>query len=206
MAAKKKATNRGPARPRRKSTVDGDTHKVEQSAASASARPSKSKEGRRARRRKKGSVGGFRDILTVRPKEESFNELYTTRWVKDSDEKGHKLLSFYNNDWDFVRADEVEVGENFVYKTRGAESIVRVPAGTGKDVEYYMFLLKKYKDWYDEDQMEIMRKVDEEEAYIDRKKLPSEKTVTTDTGEELDGFYGEGETEWESKATLIIDR
>ncbi len=205
MAAKKKAAKRGPARPRRNSTVDEDTHKVEQGAASASARPSRSKDGRRKRRRAKGSVGGYRDILTIRPKEESFNELYVTRWVKDSDENGHRLLAFYNNDWDYVQANEVEVGENFVYKTRGAESIVRVPAGQGKDVSNYMFLLKKYRDWYDEDQNQIMKKIDKEEAFMDRKKLPSEKTVTTDEGDELDGFYGEGDTDWESK-TLVIDR
>ena len=196
MAAKKKAAK--PGRPRRNSVVDEDTHKVEQSAISPAARPSKAVDGRRTRRRKKGSVGDFRDILTVHPKEEGFSDTYVTRWVKDIDERGSKIMHYYNNDWDFVRADEVSVGENFVYKSRGAESIVRVPAGTNVDTDQWMFLMKKYRDWSEADQMEAQAEIDKTENFMKRKRNP-EKEEDRGDGEVDTGFYGEVKTVQQTK-------
>ena len=187
---------RGPGRPRRNSQVNEDTHKVEASHASPSAMPSKSESGRRTRRRAKGSVGGWRSKLNIHPKDESFFNIYTTRWVKDTDEGGHRLLGMYQDDWDFVRADEVIVGENFVYKSRGAESIVRVPAGDNLDSGHWMFLMKKYRDWYDADKRDEQKLVNEQEAYMNRKRDPdAEEDVGDDEGS-TKGMYGEGKTKW----------
>lgn len=191
------AKKRGPGRPRRNSLVNEDTHKVEQSHASASARPSKSEDGRRVRRRSKGSVGGFRDVLTVTPKDENFKRTYVTRWVKDKDEGGHRIKFFYDNDWDFVSESEVVVGENFVYKTRGAESIVRVPAGTNSDAAEWLFLMKKYRDWFTEDQIEKLKDIDATERYIDRQRNPDMEEREGD-GIVTEGMYGGGSTKWRS--------
>lgn len=184
-------------RPRKNQQIDEDTHKVSQTAIAESARPTASKSGRRSRRVARGSVGGFRDILTIHPHDPDFNNQYVTRWVKDSDEKGHRVLAAYNSDWDFVQASEVEVGENFVYKTSGDESIVRVPAGSNLDSAHWLFLMKKYRDWYDQDMLEKHRKVNEMEAYIDRKRNPN---VAEDEGEGhiTEGLYGKAKTTWAS--------
>lgn len=190
-------TARKRGRPRKNSTINEDTHKMEASNISPSARPTASSEGRRSRRRQKGSVGGFRNILTVTPKDPGFHNKYVTRWFKDTDEKGHKLLSAYNEDWDFVRADEVEVGENFVYKSKGAESIVRVPAGSNLDSGHWLFLMKKHRDWYDQDIIEKHRKIAEMEAYIDRKRDPN-KVEDEGEGHSTDGLYGSAKTRWDA--------
>ena len=207
MAAKKKATKkqgtRGAVRPRRNSPINEDTHKVEQSAASPTARSSRISDGRRVRRNKRGSVGGFRDTLTVTPREEGFYDKYVTKWVKDVDERGQRILYHYNNDWDYVTADEVDVGENFVYKSRGAESIVRVPAGTTIETDKWLFLMKKYRDWSEADQVAKYEAIDATEAFIDRKRDPNEKEEVNEDGEAVDGLYGEGSTEWENKVLRI---
>lgn len=185
---------RGRGRPRN-SEINEDTHKVVQSPLSASARPTASPTGaRRSRRRKAGSLGGFRNVLTVNPVDPNFFNEYSTRWVLDTEFGGHKLLQYYNQDWDFVRSDEVSVGDNYVYSQDGMDySIVRVPAGTNVDSDKWMFLMKKYRDWYEADQMERQKLIDQQERYVNRKRDPETEEDVGD-GESTKGLYGDGGT------------
>lgn len=192
MAAKKKTARRA------NSKLEGDSRKVAQGPIAESARPSASEDGRRSRRRQKSSVGGYRDILTIKPKDESFHNEYVARWVKDSDERGHKILYYYENDWDFVKAEEVTVGENFVYKGKGPDAIVRAPAGTStEDAKKWVFLMKKYRDWHEDDQLAKQADIRKTEEYIDRKRDPEKREVEGE-GHETEGLYGGSKTKWES--------
>lgn len=192
MAAKKKTARRS----NRK--VEGDTRKVSQGPVAESARPTKAEEGRRSRRASRSSVGGFRDTLTVNPKDPSFHNEYVTRWIKDHDERGHKVLYYYNQDWDYVRADEVNVGENYVYKGKGTDAIVRAPAGTAtEDAKQWLFLMKKYRDWHEDDQLAKQRKIKLTEDYIDRKRDPGKKEDEGE-GHATEGLYGGAKTNWEA--------
>lgn len=157
--------------------IDADTHKVEQSHASKSARPAPEE---RTRRREKGSVGGYRDILTVHPKDPNFWETYVTRWVLDKYENGQRIFEMWQNDWAFVQADEVKIGDAFVYTSENVGSIVRRPAGGGD----WLYLMKKFRDWHEADMMEVQRKVAKRENYINRER----------DAEEEDGQYGSGKT------------
>lgn len=191
--AQSQNAKRGPGRPRKNQQINEDTHKVEQTPKATSAEPGT--EERAVRRRRRGSVGGFRNILTVRPKRASFTQEYETRWIKAETEKDNRLLLMYNADWDFVGPDEVEVGDNFVYKTGDVGSIVRVPAGDGRDSGSFLFLMKKRREWYEADQAELQKEIDKKEAYIDRKRNPDQVEDEGDGGTE--GLYGGATTKFE---------
>jgi hypothetical protein len=190
MAAKKKAARR------RATPLDGDSRKVVQSAASEDAKPTLETQKRRQRRMKAGNVGGLRDILTVHPKTKEFADEYVTRWFKDTDENGQTLLAAYERDWDYVTSDEVSIGENFVYNSGKRGSIVRVPAGKStEDAKQYLYLMKKYKDWFEGDTKSKLAKVDQVEQYIARKRDP-DKVEVEGEGYETEGLYGDAKHKW----------
>lgn len=99
---------------------------------------------------------GHRDKLTVRGKDPAF----VYRFVKDvpgivQDNSGsiqltpgQRIMRFQQAGWEFVQAEDVEVGANNVYKTENVGSIVRVPAGTNE----FLYLMRIKREWYEEDQ------------------------------------------------------
>lgn len=101
-------------------------------------------------------VSGHRNILTIKGKDPA----YEYRFVKDvtyeqvdgegkvTARPGQRLMRFQEGGWQFVGKDEVEVGENKVYRTENMGAIVRIPSGGDE----YLYLMKIHKDWYEEDQ------------------------------------------------------
>lgn len=110
-------------------------------------------------------VSGLRDILTVLNKDDE----YHYHFVSDSDARGGKILKYQRGGYTLVSADEVDIGEESVYKQHDGGSIVRVPSG-GK----FLFLMKIRKDWYEEDQKLKQDQIDEVERSIMRDINPND--------------------------------
>lgn len=111
-------------------------------------------------------VSGLRDILTVLNKDPE----YEYRFVTDGDDFGSRILKYKRGGYELVPSDEVEVGEESVYKQRDGGSIVRIPSGNGK----FLFLMKIRKEWYDEDQKGKQDQVDMIEQSMERNISPDE--------------------------------
>lgn len=103
-------------------------------------------------------VHGSRDLLTVRGKKDDL----VYRWVLDKDENGQRIFMFRNAGYEFVKGDEVQVGQSLVYNSENVGSLVRIPDKAGG----YMFLMAIPKEWYDEDQMVKQNSIKMEEASI----------------------------------------
>lgn len=151
------------------------TDNVEQPVKRKRGRPRKD-ETRAVSRPERVPVSGNRDILTVRGK----NPEYHYRWVKDTDEDGQRILKFRNAGYEFCGSDEgLQVGQNMVFKSENVGSIVRKPAGSGE----YFYLMRIYKEWYEEDQAAKQREIDAMDAQIKRPRNPD------NAGD--DGQYGQ---------------
>lgn len=103
-------------------------------------------------------VHGARDVLTVRGKKDDL----VYRWVLDKDENGQRIFMFKNAGYEFVKGDEVQIGQSMVYNSENVGSIVRVPDKAGG----YMFLMAIPKEWYEEDQNEKQRQVLDSESQM----------------------------------------
>lgn len=122
---------------------------------------------------KRVPVSGSRDILTVDNKDPD----YHYRWVvAGENENGIRLQKFIRGGYEFVSADDVEVGDDSVYKSSNVGSIVRIPSGDGM----YSYLMRIKREWYEEDRANSQKKIDDVEKSIYR----------TRNQEEDDGQYG----------------
>lgn len=111
---------------------------------------------------------GFRNILTV----EGQDPNYSYRWVLDhhntyNDDSnrlnpGQRILQMQHLGWEFVKNNEVTVGDASVLKTENVGSIVRIPAGQGE----YQYLMRIKKEYRDEDQAIKQKEIEEVEDSI----------------------------------------
>lgn len=115
-------------------------------------------------------VGGKRDILTVKGKDETYK--YT--WVND--DRG-MLERFIDGGYDFVEHD-VEVGQRDVEASKGTAK--RISKNVGQGVTAY--LMRIPKEWHEEDMAAKAKRIDESEEDIKR---------TLNSGK--DGTYGKVE-------------
>lgn len=110
-------------------------------------------------RSKRVPLTGTRDILSVQGKDPYFGYY----WFLDSSEIGQDIHRAKQAGWDFVQANEVEVGETYVFKTVNVGTIVRVPSRDGR----FLFLMKKPQHEINEDKAdEMYQKVDSMEQQI----------------------------------------
>lgn len=133
-------------------------------------RPSKAELETRAKaemlknRPKRTPVSGSREMLTIYGNKDPEFEY---RWVLDKDETGQRIYRFTNAGWTFVNrdAENLDIGENTVFKSSGHGNIYRVPAGGGQ----YLYLMKIHKEWYEEDIVNQQKQIDElEQTMIHR--------------------------------------
>lgn len=119
----------------------------------------------RAERPNRARVSGYRDVLSVRNK----NEDYHYRWVLDSSQSGSRILLFQEGGWELVNkdVDNVVVGEDHIAKTEDLGTLVRVPAGKTTP-DQYLYLMRIPKEWYDEDKYEEEKELRAREARVFR--------------------------------------
>lgn len=120
-------------------------------------------------------VSGMRDILTVLGKDPNFHY----RFVKDTNEDGSRIQRFIRGGYEFERVGQnkdIQVGADAVYKSRrkGVGSIIRFP---GDSHGTHLYLMRIKREWYDEDQGEKTRAIDEVESQITRKKSSDENEL-----------------------------
>lgn len=106
-------------------------------------RPTRAEQTRRERRMKPGSVISTGEKLALDESRLDRN-LYTYRWVKA---EGNRVEILKKKDWDLVDDEEAKTDGT------GLGSVPTQHGGVGESGKPYgLVLMKKYKDWYDDDQ------------------------------------------------------
>lgn len=110
-------------------------------------------------RRSRTPLGGPTPKLQVSSDLQNENKGYHLHWFNDN---GSRLQDAYNNDYDFV-TETVGDGDD----AREVKLSKRV--GTNDDGSPQVaYLMRKKQEWYDDDQKEKLKSVDETEASIKR--------------------------------------
>lgn len=121
------------------------------------------------RRRNTDALGGRRQRLATRA--DLDGEKFAYRWVNDDGNRLHDLT--VSDDWEVVsdRAGEVKPDGT------GVGSEVATPVGTGENGRpVRAVLLRKKKDWYDEDERAKQRRIDETEVGLKAGAAPGATT------------------------------
>jgi hypothetical protein len=141
--------------------------------AEAATRPSRAEQTRRERRMTPGSTIATGEKLLLDESRLDRNT-YTYRWVKD---EGNRVEIFKRKDWDLVDDEEAKTDGT------GLGSVPTQHGGVGESGKPYgLVLMKKYRDWYDDDQKAKRKPLDAMERAI------RAGTVQTQAGEaELNG-------------------
>lgn len=108
---------------------------------------------------KRTPVGG-RNILTVSGKDPNF----VYRIVNDEDDR---ITRFKEGGYELVPDETVKVGDNRANAASSMSSFKQLSVGGGKKA----YLMRIRKEWYDEDQKEKQKRVDEQEATTKKKAL-----------------------------------
>lgn len=132
-------------------------------------RPTKT-ESRAEERPQRARVSGRRDILSVENQDPDYEYYFakdTLTEVVGQDgnitvRPGQRIMELQAGGWQFVSKDEVKVGESQVYDTANLGSIVRIPAGMNE----YLYLMKKRKDWVEEDREYNREQIRESERQL----------------------------------------
>jgi hypothetical protein len=98
----------------------------------------------RAEHPKRIPISGHRDILTVENKNPDFHY----HWFSDKSDTGNRIQRAKLAGYEFVKSEEVSVGDAMVYKSANVGSIVRVPDGRSGN---YLYLMKLPMEWREED-------------------------------------------------------
>lgn len=116
--------------------------------AEAATRPTRAEQTRRERRMKPGSIVATGEKLSL-DESRLDRKLYTYRWVKD---EGNRVEILKKKDWDLVDDEDAKTDGT------GLGSVPTQHGGVGESGKPYgLVLMKKYRDWYDDDQ-KIKRK------------------------------------------------
>lgn len=137
---------------------------------------------RAPRRPKRASMDGdFRDLLTVR----NPDPMYTYRWILDKGD-GSRVNYMRNQQWELVSNNDfgeesAKTGSSSESKdTKSNESVTRVPGGAGQ----YHYLMRIYKDWYDEDQMAKAKATNMLDSQIHNKRYNADYSLDSDRKED----------------------
>lgn len=104
-------------------------------------------------RRVKRTTLGTRNILTVQGKDPE----YEYRIVNDT---GDRVPFLQNQDWEIVEAKEVQIGDRRLGNPSTTASLAEVSVGGGQKA----YVMKKRKDWHEEDQATKQEYVNQTEA------------------------------------------
>lgn len=130
----------------------------------------------RKKRPERAKVGGGRDLLNVRFTDKSMDKNYATRWVND---EPSRIMHLQERGYEFVRWDEVEkVGDKSINNVTHDSEYVSKDVGTWGGGRMTAYLMKIPREYFEEDQQEKQKEVDE----IERQLYPQKKP----------GFYGPG--------------
>lgn len=133
--------------------------------------------------RRRVPIHASRDTMTVKGQDPN----YIYRWVNDIKE-GTRIQKFIDAGYEFVEKDSIDaVGDNMPGTEAPADSRVSKVVGTdttaAKPVRAYLMRIKR--SWYEEDQEDKQRMIDEtERGIISRGGLPDGENIN-------DGYYGE---------------
>jgi hypothetical protein len=116
------------------------------------------------RRAKRTSIG-VRNVLTVSGKDPN----YEYRIVNDTSDR---VLRLGDQDWDICDASELQVGDRRIGNPKSTSSQAEVSVGGGIKA----FVMKKRKDWHEEDQAA-------KQEYVNRTEEATKQQA-------LDGNYG----------------
>lgn len=107
------------------------------------------------KRRKRSSVDGARDILTVSNQDPNF----VYRWIADDPQRPGRVERLKEFGYEIVTED-LEVGQKAVDRNSKMGSAITRLGGGG----ITLVLMRQRKDWYDEDQKAKQTRVDAVEA------------------------------------------
>lgn len=115
-------------------------------------------ETKRRKRRRDTSLGSYKQKMTLPTEvhEWAKKEDKVLRWVNDQRGKLHYAQA---NDWDFVKYQGGTVGEVEQPENIGDCYSMVVGSDNGRDITAY--LMAKNRDWYEDDQAEKQKDVDE---------------------------------------------
>lgn len=108
------------------------------------------------RQPRRGNIGGFRNRLNINGKLDKENFEY--RIVNDF-EDGDRIAQFMQNDWEIVNKSDIEVGDKRVNKPTPEGTPVKISVGQGTRA----YLMRKRKDWFQDDQKAKQAEVDTSE-------------------------------------------
>lgn len=123
---------------------------------------------RKLERRRKGSVGQIRTKLTV---DEAMLDRNTYEYRFVNDDGGRVAQMSSQDDWDLVQGPSKAVAES------GTDLGASVSMVVGKDESgqpMRAYLMRKRKEWYDEDKAEAQALIDRKMQQIKRGPVPNE--------------------------------
>lgn len=112
--------------------------------------------GKGVRKARRGSIQGFRNRLNIRG---NLDPNYEYRIVNDYDE-GDRIARFMENDWEVVNKSDIEVGDKRINKPTPEGTPVKISVGQGTQA----YLMRKRKEWYEEDQQYKQAEIDKHES------------------------------------------
>ena len=108
------------------------------------------------RKQRRGAVNGYRGRLNIRG---TLDPAFEYRIVNDIDD-GSRIGWFQENDWEIVSKNDLQVGDKRVDKTSPEGTPVKISVGLGTKA----YLMRKPKEWFDEDQADKQAKIDAQEG------------------------------------------
>lgn len=143
------------------------------------ARPRNPVEGTKSEVKRRTPVSGKRDILTAR----NVPEGYVARWVNDS---GNRIQEFLDAGYEFLdKASNTVVGDETVDSSVGVDSRISKKVDydhvNNRPIEGYLMIQRK--EWYDEDQAEKQRQIDEVERSMRKQGKAEGRYGDVDIGE-----------------------
>lgn len=130
------------------------------------------KEERAQRRRRTGLRDDSRLALSV--PETAKDKDFEYRWVNDDGRRVQALNE--SDDWDFVTSADIKADERNVKE--GAERISRVVGRTEQGAGMRAYLMRKPKDYYQEDKAAEQAAIDETEAAMRQGVAPGSGALT----------------------------
>lgn len=129
------------------------------------------------RRLKRGKLNGENLNMSV----PSVGSEWETRWVNDQKNRPYRLNQF--DDWEFVTAEEIPdphnpgqplVGEKTVNPDVDGGARIRMRVGVEDGQPIYAYLMKKRKEFVEQDKREKFSRLDEVDAQVKRGISPVE--------------------------------
>jgi hypothetical protein len=120
----------------------------------------------RSNRKKRIPLGVTRKSLSV--PDNLMDKNYVYRWMNDSQDKPNRLKEAQDGGYTFVHDPDIEanVGDK-VENPKGLDSRISQYAGSNRDgTPYRCYLMRIKRTWYDEDQAEKQKPLDELEAAL----------------------------------------